>query len=124
MSDSVKVSETSRSPVMILPESMLKTLLNERTRDLRPSLFDCDAKSDDDEHAYLSAKPARAPSHERVDDSASHRRLNDRGTDEGTTLRVMSSIRGDCTNGISIACLTKHTNNIIFHYSMRATFMA
>ena len=75
MSDSGKALEASRSTAVPLSEPLSKFLPNQRTRDLRHSLF-----SSDEEYGggyyYSSPHPTRASLHERVDDGASRRHFD------------------------------------------------
>ncbi|CAI5736122.1 unnamed protein product [Hyaloperonospora brassicae] len=84
VSDSGNTAEASRSPAT--PQCSPRPLPNERTRELQHSMFGSDDESDD-EYVCSSPQSARAPSHERPDDGASHRHTDKRGTDKGTTVK-------------------------------------
>ena len=84
MPDSGKTSEASRLPAV--PRSS-NDLQNERTRDIRPSLFGSYDEYDD-EYDYSSPRSTRAPSDECVDDGSGSRHNEYSGTaGKGTTLK-------------------------------------
>ena len=84
MSDSGNTAEASRSPAT--PQCSPRPLPNERTRELQHRLFGSDDESGD-EYVCSSPQSARAPSHERLDDGATHRHTDNCGTNKGTTVK-------------------------------------
>ena len=86
VSDSANVPEASRSPPT--PQCSPRLLPNEWTRELEHSLFGSDDEDDRGGEEYYSLpSPTRASSHERDDDGASRRHVDNRGTDRGTTSK-------------------------------------
>ena len=85
VSDSANVPEASRSPPT--PQCSPRPLPNERTRELVHSLFGSDDEDRGGEEYYSLPSPTRASSHERDDDGASRRHVDNRGTDRGTTTK-------------------------------------
>ena len=85
VSESEKPIEASRLPAVPRPSRYLPSV---RTRDMRHSLYGSDGEFGD-EYDDSSQQLPLAPSNERVDDGASRRFTDKRGTGRGTIRSVM-----------------------------------